>query len=1152
MNHTIGKGISYNPFKHQDKHYFGSFFNLADNNIKDVFNEIAQRLNHKDSNPKNIINHYTDKNISLVDFEKFVSLLSNYFPIVNEIDQINCDAKGSNGNYKPKTKEERLGYFKKTSYSLLEAIDKLRNYYTHYHHEPIEIDLNLFPFLDHVLLKTALNTKKNYLKKGKTKELIKDNLKQQFDFIFNIKVEEYLKEKNPTSKKIERAGGKIENFNKSLVEEITSAIYNDAIKDFIYSKGENAELSNRKKTSFSDKDYFYYNDDDHFSLPISSSGIVFLLSCFLNRKEIESLKDNITGYKGKIPNSELTLKHNGIRFMTTHRIYSHWCYKGLKTKIRTSEKATRETLLLQMVDELSKVPDVVYQNISDDLKKTFIKDLNEYYIDNQENQENLYNSKVVHPVIRKRYEDKFNYFAVRFLDEFLDFPTLRFQVHLGNYLEHSTSKNIGNSKTNREIKKKIFVFGKLSEVNKLKNDFFEKNKQNDTSWQFFPNPSYHFPMENSNDLKKANKIGIYINHDKSINKFKHQTQKQTHENKIKLIQKVIGDKSKIKIGQPIAYLSMNDIHSILFEALKNPKIKESGKIDGEHIEYKITHQINKQIKEIQNKNENAKIIKNQQSKQETDFNIDKLIKDVNKEITISEDKIQTLKENKKQYQNYQRSKKSEKHNNSRKRNHILYNSEKGEIATWLANDIKRFFSKDFKDKWKGHHHSNFQRNLAYYNTQKKEVELLLKGLDYRKTIPMLDFSKNSFLDFYRKYLEKRKQYFKNLLSELKNHKSGKHDSIEKLKKKCFTHFKKRNYRNKTIEDKIQNMLANPIFIKRGFMDTKPTMIPGKNFNQNKSDFADWFVAFKEFSEYQKFYDTNLYPIDLSQKSKSATKKINTEIYKQKKNDWAIWQMTKYIFKDIFQQDSQNISLSEIYQSRQEPISNAKNTATDKRKQNSIWDSTIDLQLNRKIKISDVKLKDIGNFRKYENDQRINTFLDYGDFSDWMAYLPNNWQENFEYKPINVIDIQLDDYEKIRQNVLLQEVQNLEREIYNNVSNKNEILVQDSKGNKNPNFKAYILKGLLKQIKNLDITNFKLPQNAKEFDTLTFKHLQTLSVIEQKTTLLILLRNKFAHNQLPNKAAYEFCQTILEREKSQTYAHYYSELFKTLKKELTDI
>ncbi len=36
MEHLTGKGIEYSPFKTEDKHYFGGFFNLAQNNIDDA------------------------------------------------------------------------------------------------------------------------------------------------------------------------------------------------------------------------------------------------------------------------------------------------------------------------------------------------------------------------------------------------------------------------------------------------------------------------------------------------------------------------------------------------------------------------------------------------------------------------------------------------------------------------------------------------------------------------------------------------------------------------------------------------------------------------------------------------------------------------------------------------------------------------------------------------------------------------------------------------------------------------------------------------------------------------------------------------------------------------------------------------------------
>lgn len=1142
MDDRLGKGIEYNPFKTEDKHYFGGFFNLADNNIIEAFTEVGKRLNRNEA-PKALITHYTKEETSLVDYERFVNLLSDYFPIIREVDQINKINK--KGEVSQKTKKERLGDFKEIALLLVSSINKLRSFYTHFQHENISIEPKLFSFLDNVLLKTALDTKKNYLKEDHTKEMIKENLKENFNKVFDLKVEDYLKKDNNTSKKIKLAIKEGRSFDDDLTKEITGAIYNDAIKDFIDDKGKKIELKDSRKTANNEKDYFHKNKE--FDLPISSSGIILLLSCFLNKKEVENLKANISGYKGKIPKENITLKNNGVRFMTTHRIYSIWHYKGLKNKIKTSENATKETLLMQMVDELSKVPDVIYQNVSDTLQKSFIEDWNEYFKDNEENNESFENSKVVHPVVRKRYEDKFNYFAVRFLDEFVDFPSLRFQIHLGNYLVNSMPKHNTNVITEREIKKKIFVFGKLSECNQLKSDFFEQIKENDaeTNWEFFPNPNYHFPRENSDELKKANKIGIYLNGiNTRLDEYKSQTNKNSSPEKIKLIEQIIDENKTIKTGQSLAYLSMNDIHSVVFEALENPVIDKNGKIDGKNIEEKIKRKINEQINEILNKDSNAKIIKNQLKKGEKLINFTKLINNINEEVTITKNLTDELNERKKNYQAYQKVK-GDRKVKIEKRNHILYNAEKGKIATWLANDIKRFFPKNFKENWKGHQHSEFQLCIAFYDAQKESIKSLLNELDYRKEIPMIDFYKTNFVDFYENYLIKREIKLNNLLRLTKHLEKIEQVDIDRYFNGEGRLFKKVNYQNKSIDHKIKTILSNPIFIERGFMDDKPTILPKTELKGNEHLFANWFVAFKKFANYQNFYNPSKYQLETNNLSKAEQRKLKTAIYQQKKNDWLVWQMTQFIFKDVFKQDMQNVALEELYQSREERLKNKENNI-----QNFIWNKTIDLQLNEKVHIPDVKLKDIGNFRKYDKDQRILTFLEYNDITKWMAYLPNDWKDEYNnIKPINVIAFQLDEYEKIRQHELLKEVQFLEYEIYNNVAEKEELLQEDRKGNKNPNFKNYIVNGLIKQMKKLEVDNFKIPQNDTEFDALTKDILNSYTELEQKATLMVLIRNKFAHNQLPNKEVYGFCQNILKREENQTYAAYYLEVFKNLKNKL---
>ncbi|NJM80782.1 MAG: hypothetical protein HC854_16390 [Flavobacterium sp.] len=173
-------------------------------------------------------------------------------------------------------------------------------------------------------------------------------------------------------------------------------------------------------------------------------------------------------------------------------------------------------------------------------------------------------------------------------------------------------------------------------------------------------------------------------------------------------------------------------------------------------------------------------------------------------------------------------------------------------------------------------------------------------------------------------------------------------------------------------------------------------------------------------------------------------------------------------------------------------------------------------------------------------------MSYNDITKWMPYLPGEWKDEEEHKlkPINVIQLQLDEYEKIRRDELLKEVQKMEQLIYDNATNRTVFL---QKGN--PNFKNYILYGLLKQIKGFNISDFKILNEDTDFDKIDFNMLKNCSEIEQAAIILILIRNKFAHNQLPSSDCYQFCSKILTRDTEQTYANYYLKLFMILKDKL---
>lgn len=342
----LGKGNEFSPFKKEDKFYFGGFFNLADNNIREVFDELNKRLrneehqeedeeNEKYIAPISFIKDIFQDTTSLVDYEKYVKMITDYFPMANFLD------------LKNKSREERVRHFRDTFVVLLETVNNLRNFYTHYDHEPIKIEDRVFYFLDKVLLDVSLTVKNKYLKTDKTKEFLNQHIGKELKELCKQR-KDYLVGKG---KRIDKES------------EIINGIYNNAFKDFICKREKqddkenhnsvekilcNKEPQNKKQKSsatvwelcsksgskYTEKSFPNRENDKHcLEVPISQKGIVFLLSFFLNKGEIYALTSNIKGFKAKITKEEpVTYDKNSIRYMATHRIFSFLAYKGLKEK----------------------------------------------------------------------------------------------------------------------------------------------------------------------------------------------------------------------------------------------------------------------------------------------------------------------------------------------------------------------------------------------------------------------------------------------------------------------------------------------------------------------------------------------------------------------------------------------------------------------------------------------------------------------------------------------------------------------------------------------------------------------------------------------------------------------------------------------------
>ncbi|QYS92580.1 type VI-B CRISPR-associated RNA-guided ribonuclease Cas13b [Flavobacterium covae] len=262
---------------------------------------------------------------------------------------------------------------------------------------------------------------------------------------------------------------------KLLEENLENAVFNHCLRPFL----EENKTDDKQNKTVSLRKYRKSKPNEETSITLTQSGLVFLMSFFLHRKEFQVFTSGLEGFKAKvntIKEEEISLNKNNIVYMITHWSYSYYNFKGLKHRIKTDQGVstleqnntthsltntnTKEALLTQIVDYLSKVPNEIYETLSEKQQKEFEEDINEYMRENPENEDSTFSSIVSHKVIRKRYENKFNYFAMRFLDEYAELPTLRFRVNFGDYIKDRQKKILESIQFDSEriIKKKsIFL-----------------------------------------------------------------------------------------------------------------------------------------------------------------------------------------------------------------------------------------------------------------------------------------------------------------------------------------------------------------------------------------------------------------------------------------------------------------------------------------------------------------------------------------------------------------------------------------------------------------------------------------------------------------------------------------------------------------------
>lgn len=1150
----------YDFFNKTDKHFFAGLFNTALNNFDLSLTELNKRMNYKEikGNEKGdkkeiiIIEYAFNKDErTQLDFENNFNYLSESLIFLNRIPSFTAH-KNKNGStiiLKDFLKDFLCGLYK--------TLLNYRNYYTHFEHDDVAVEHPLIAeFLEYILFNSVSRIKDDRVKTKAVKDKLLSKYKDDYNTIIEYK-NKWTWDKNKELK--EEGKTRFRKINNNT-EDGYNYVLNSIFRRFIDDSTKAPKLQLDEKCS---------TDDG-----LTKAGFIQFLALFLNKRQVSLLFDNITYTK---------YTDTQLQRIITRWIYTYESYRDISYLFKS--EYDKHALLLQMVSELTKCPKNLYPYLSEKDKDNFLEDINIYFKESAKLFED--DALVSHEVTTKRYEDKFPYFAIRFLDEFANFPTLRFQVNMGKFNHDSREKEFISTgkKTERLILENLTVFENLSEATKKKNLYFEKSdfkektdKESNykdvsdsievSDWVEYPRPKYQF---------NKNTIGIWLDCDGLGN----YDESPKRENK-KPTKHDILDKIELKdsFKKPIAFLSLHELPALLYCLLIEKK-------DGRFIENRIKGKIKKQRKFLINLKDNYKYSEEELKQfpkkirliltKKSNINSEKIKRQI-----INEIEVDALKEIREKY-----TPKSETE---------LSLLEKGKIATWLSKDIKRFVAKDVKgpseeDKnksWKGYQFSEFQALLSYYDIDKSKLsDFVIKDLNFNinKDFPFqgIVFSKSSLFDFYTHYLKSRREYLNHLLENFSN------TTNEEL----LLPFKASKFKIKELEEYRKNKLEEPVMLARGIFDDKPTASREKD----KTEFANWFTKSMDSSSAQKFYAFDkIYPLTLKvingikdeenlmiNTKKGLTKQykefeeiknndsfvltdfekeeikknikspkdnlnkmfykyMQKQIYKNEatirktmRNDYYMLQMIKTILKGINEDNDssfENISLKDFYLTKAEKEKIQKNAISQSEREKGDTSSVIFNEsyiLNRHVGLSLLEDKIIGNVALKDRGKYKKLSQD-KKVKQLTEYFDKTW--SFEE-----IKNEISDYEHIRSKVFFNSVHELEEKIYLKAKTENKI--EQLKDKEYHNFRNYLKYYFINDENEKEEFN-----NIKRTDSI-------LDVKEEFKSLILLIeiRNKFAHNQLIPKTSFDYLTSNFSMETNERVASYLNRIFNTIKSNL---
>lgn len=261
--------------------------------------------------------------------------------------------------------------------------------------------------------------------------------------------------------------------------------------------------SQRFKDVFTDEDFNICRKYEIVTTQneITERGLVFFICMFLERESAFQFINKIKGFKNtdKSP------------FLATREVFSAFCVNLPSDKFVSDN--TEQAWQLDMLNYLNRCPNELYNALDEEGKKEFQPQLDVEGLQNVKNNsindDDIffnYEEYISQITTQRRHNDRFSYFALRYLDESETFLP-HFQIDLGKVILKSYPKLFLGRDAKRSIIENIKIFGKLKDYQIVDNETIEQTalktaekiaiKDGVTFAQYAP----HFAVEN-------NKIGI--------------------------------------------------------------------------------------------------------------------------------------------------------------------------------------------------------------------------------------------------------------------------------------------------------------------------------------------------------------------------------------------------------------------------------------------------------------------------------------------------------------------------------------------------------------------------------------------------------------------------------------------------------------------